>query len=555
MVANPFDDVRMQVMWNRLISVVEEQALTLVRTSFSTSTREAGDLSAGIFDRNGLMLAQAVTGTPGHVNAMAEAVGHFIDAIGVENMYEDDCYITNDPWKGTGHLHDMTVVTPTFHKGELIGYFAATAHMVDVGGRGFGPDANEVYEEGIFIPIMKLIERGETNRDLINIVRHNVREADQVVGDFFSLANCNVTGQNRLFDMLKEFDLENIDRLAEFILEHSRRATLERIAALPAGTFKSAITCDGYNDTITLAATMTIENERVLFDFEGTSPVSRKGVNVPLVYTKAYTCYGLKCAIAPDIPNNAASLAPFEVTAPEGCILNALYPAPVAVRHVVGQFLPDVVFGALTQIMPDSVPAEGASALWNIHMSVRGAFDGTLDSTRKRRSETLMFNSGGTGARPELDGLSATAFPSGVHTMSTEASEHVGPVIFWRKELLPDSGGAGKFRGGLGQIIEVAPAEGYEFHFNAMFDRTNHPAQGRHGGQAGRAGSVRLDDGTKLLGKGRQFVPTDRRLILELPGGGGFGDPAERNPDAVRADVENGYVSAEQAKENYGADF
>ena len=555
MVANPFDDVRMQVMWNRLISVVEEQALTLVRTSFSTSTREAGDLSAGIFDRDGLMLAQAVTGTPGHVNAMAEAVGHFIDAIGVENMFEGDCYITNDPWKGTGHLHDMTVVTPTFHNGELIGYFAATAHMVDVGGRGFGPDANEVYEEGIFIPIMKLIERGETNRDLINIVRHNVRESDQVVGDFFSLANCNITGQNRLFDMLKEFDLENIDRLAAFILEHSRRATLERIAALPVGKFKSAITCDGYNDTITLAATMTIENDRILFDFEGTSPVSRNGVNVPLVYTKAYTCYGLKCAIAPDIPNNAASLAPFEVTAPEGCILNALHPAPVAVRHVVGQFLPDVVFGALTQILPDLVPAEGSSALWNIHMSVRGAYDGTLESTRKRRSETLMFNSGGTGARPTLDGLSATAFPSGVHTMSTEASEHVGPVIFWRKELLPDSGGPGKFRGGLGQIIEVAPAEGYEFHFNAMFDRTENPAQGRHGGQAGRAGSVRLDDGTKLLGKGRQFVPTDRRLILELPGGGGFGDPAERSPEAVRVDIENGYVSAEQAKASYGADF
>ena len=554
MVANPFDDVRMQVMWNRLISVVEEQALTLVRTSFSTSTREAGDLSAGIFDRDGLMLAQAVTGTPGHVNAMAEAVGHFIDAIGVENMFEGDCYITNDPWKGTGHLHDMTVVTPTFHNGELIGYFAATAHMVDVGGRGFGPDANEVYEEGIFIPIMKLIERGETNRDLINIVRHNVRESDQVVGDFFSLANCNITGQNRLFDMLKEFDLENIDRLAAFILEHSRRATLERIAALPTGKFKSAITCDGYNDTITLAATMTIENDRILFDFEGTSPVSRNGVNVPLVYTKAYTCYGLKCAIAPDIPNNAASLAPFEVTAPEGCILNALHPAPVAVRHVVGQFLPDVVFGALTQILPDLVPAEGSSALWNIHMSVRGAYDGTLQSTRKRRSETLMFNSGGTGARPTLDGLSATAFPSGVHTMSTEASEHVGPVIFWRKELLPDSGGAGKFRGGLGQIIEVAPAEGYEFHFNAMFDRTENPAQGRHGGQAGRAGSVRLDNGTKLLGKGRQFVPTDRRLILELPGGGGFGDPAERSPEAVRADIENGYVSAEQAKACYGVD-
>ena len=554
MVSNPFDDVRMQVMWNRLISVVEEQALTLVRTSFSTSTREAGDLSAGIFDRQGRMLAQAVTGTPGHVNAMAESVGHFIETIGVENMFEHDTYITNDPWKGTGHLHDMTVVTPTFHDGELIGYFAATAHMVDVGGRGFGPDANEVYEEGICIPIMKLIERGEVNRDLINIVRNNVRESDQVVGDFFSLSNCNMTGQNRLFDMLKEFDLENIDRLAEFIFEHSRRATLERIAALPKGNFKSALTCDGYNETITLAATLHINGDHILVDYEGTSPVSRNGVNVPLIYTKAYTCYGLKCAITPDIPNNAASLAPFKVTAPEGCILNALHPSPVAVRHVVGQFLPDVVFGALTQVLPDRVPAEGASALWNIHMSVRGVPDGALESTRKRRSESLMFNSGGTGARPTLDGLSATAFPSGVHTMSTESSEHVGPIIFWRKELLPDSGGPGKFRGGLGQIIEVAPAEGYEFHFNAMFDRMANPAQGRSEGCQGRAGSAYLDDGTTLRAKGRQFVPNGRRLILELPGGGGFGDPKNRAIEAIMADVENGYVSVEKAKEDYGLD-
>lgn len=555
MVANPFDDVRMQVMWNRMISVVEEQALTLVRTSFSTSTREAGDLSAGVFDRQGRMLAQAVTGTPGHVNAMAESVGHFIEAIGVANMFDGDVYITNDPWRGTGHLHDMTVVTPSFYKGSLIGYFAATAHMVDVGGRGFGPDANEVYEEGICIPIMKFAERGAVNRDLINIVRHNVREADQVVGDFFSLANCNGTGQKRLFDMLKEFDLDDIDRLAEFILDHSRRATLERIAALPKGSRSYALSCDGYNEDITLAATLHISDGGILVDFAGTSPVSRNGINVPLIYTKAYTCYGLKCALAPDIPNNAASLAPFAVVAPEGCILNAQHPSPVAVRHVVGQFLPDVVFGALIQLLPDSVPAEGASALWNIHMSVRAIPGVQVHSGRKRRAESLMFNSGGSGARPGLDGLNATAFPSGVHTMSTEASEHVGPIIFWRKELLPDSGGAGKFRGGLGQIIEVAPAEGYEFHFNAMFDRTANPAQGRCGGHPGRAGAARLDDGTRLRAKGRQFVAGDRRLILELPGGGGYGNPRERDAEAIRSDVENGYVSVERAREDYGADL
>jgi N-methylhydantoinase B len=552
MTNNPFDDVRMQVMWNRLISVVEEQALTLVRTAFSTSTREAGDLSAGIFDRKGQMLAQAVTGTPGHVNAMGEAVGHFIREIGPENIFEGDVYITNDPWRGTGHLHDITMVTPSFHKGSLIGYFASTAHVVDVGGRGFGPDANEVYEEGLFIPIMKLMERGKVNRDLVNIVRNNVREADQVVGDIFSLAACNDTGHRRLEDMLREFDLDDIDHVAEFVLEASRRATLERIAALPKGRAHYAMTCDGYNEDVTLALTLDIGKDAIHADFAGTSPVSKFGINVPLIYTKAYACYGLKCAIAPDIPNNAASLAPFVVTAPKGSILNAPRPCPVAVRHVIGHFLPDVVLGALSQVLPERVPTEGASALWNIHMSVRARTDAILAEGAKERAEMLMFNSGGTGARPALDGLSATAFPSGVHTMSIEATEQIGPVVFWRKELLPGSGGAGTHRGGLGQVVEVAPAEGYEFHFNAMFDRIANPARGRAGGQAGRGGSARLDDGTIMRTKGRQFVPGGRRLILELPGGGGHGDPKSRDREAVRSDLADGYVSLKQAVDDYG---
>ncbi|MEM7669185.1 MAG: hydantoinase B/oxoprolinase family protein, partial [Pseudomonadota bacterium] len=244
-------DVRDQVMWNRLISIVEEQAQALVRTAFSTSVREAGDLSAGIYDRDGRMLAQAVTGTPGHVNAMAESVGHFMREIGVPNMVEGDVYITNDPWMGTGHLHDITVVTPTYHQNRLVGYFACTAHVVDIGGRGFGADGNSVYEEGLRIPIMPFARAGEVNRDLVAIVRANVREADQVVGDIYALAACNETGQRRLGEMLDEYGLADISGIAEFILENSYHATLERIAALPRVTASNQMTIDGFATPIT----------------------------------------------------------------------------------------------------------------------------------------------------------------------------------------------------------------------------------------------------------------------------------------------------------------
>ncbi|MFK3781043.1 hydantoinase B/oxoprolinase family protein [Agrobacterium sp. NPDC089420] len=535
-------DIHMQVMWNRLISVVEEQAQTLIRTAFSTSVREAGDLSAGVFDLEGRMLAQAVTGTPGHVNAMAESVAHFIRDIGPENIFEGDVYITNDPWKGTGHLHDITVVTPSFHHGKLVGYFASTAHVVDVGGRGFGPDAREVYEEGLFIPIMKFFDRGQLDRTLINIVKNNVRESDKVVGDFHALAACNETGHRRLVDMLTEFNLDDLSMIGGFILKHSREATLERLRNLPHGSWSYSLDLDGYDEPVHLAARLSIGGDGVVVDFDGTSGMSRFGINVPLVYAKAYACYGIKCVVAPDIPNNAASLAPFDVVAPEGCILNAKRPAPVAVRHVLGHFVPDLVLGALHQALPGQVPAEGASALWNLHMSVR-----PLPGNDAKGAEILMFNSGGSGARTALDGLNATAFPSGVHTMPIEATENVGPVIVWRKELRDGSGGAGAQRGGLGQMIEIEAAEGFSFRFSAMFDRIDHPARGRDGGLEGAPGGVALDDGTTLKGKGLQFVPEGRRLVLSLPGGGGYGDPAGRSAEAVSHDVRHGYITEEQA--------
>ncbi|TDT99514.1 MULTISPECIES: hydantoinase B/oxoprolinase family protein [Azorhizobium] len=531
------DDIRMQVMWNRLISVVEEQAMTLLRTAFSTSVREAGDLSAGVFDPKGRMLAQAVTGTPGHVNTMAEAVGNFMAEIPRAEMYEGDTYVTNDPWKGTGHLHDITMVSPSFLDGELVGFFACTAHVVDVGGRGFGADGKSVYEEGIQIPIMKFAERGTVNRDLVRILRQNVREPNQVVGDFYSLAACNDVGHRRLVEMMREVGLASLDPLADFIFTRTSSAMAERIRALPKGSWSNTMVTDGYDEAIPLAACVTIRDESVHVDFTGSAPVSRWGINVPISYTKAYASYALKCVVAPDIPNNWASLGFFTVSSPVN-ILNAERPAPVSLRHVLGHLVPDLVLGAVADALPGQVLAEGAASLWNIHLSLR-----PVAGSAGRRAEVLMFNSGGMGARPGLDGLSATAFPSGVHTMPIEATEQTGPVVIWRKELRPDSGGDGTYRGGLGQIIEIAAAEGHEFDFSAMFDRITYPARGRAGGGQGAPGGVRLDDGTKMRGKGWQHVPAGRRLLLTLPGGGGYGPPEGRSDAARHDDAIKGYVT------------
>ncbi|CUH46661.1 hydantoinase B/oxoprolinase family protein [Ruegeria atlantica] len=543
--------VSYQVMWNRLISVVEEQAQALVRTAFSTSVREAGDLSAGVYDTHGNMLAQAVTGTPGHVNAMADAVAHFIRRIGRQNMIEGDVYITNDPWEGTGHLHDITMVTPSFHKGSLVGFFACTAHIVDIGGRGFGADAQSVYEEGLYIPIMKFADKGEVDETLVRIIRGNVREPDQLIGDIYALATCNEIGHRRLIDMMEEFDLHHLDGIASFILENSRRATLDAIAALPQTSAIGEMTMDGFDVPITLKVKVSVEGDRIVTDFTGTSGLDKKGINCPLVYTKAYACYALKVAIAPEIPNNAASLAPFEITAPENSIVNALHPAPVALRHIVGHFVPDAVYDAFDKIVPGLVPAEGAGCLCNFQVSLRPRSDAPAPSDA-RRSEVLTFNSGGSGARPEHDGMNATAFPSGVMTMPIEATEHAGPVIIWRKELRPDSGGAGKTRGGLGQYMEVGAQEGHEFDIQAMFDRGTYPARGRRGGHNGANTTIERSDGAVMHVKGKQFVTHGERVIMAFPGGAGYGDPSERSNDLVKRDLARGYISPETAQQDYG---
>ncbi len=545
--------IHRQVMWNRLIAVVEEQAQTMIRTAFSTTVREAGDLSAGIFDLEGRMMAQAVTGTPGHVNSMMESVGHFLRKYPAATMQKGDHFITNDPWLGTGHLHDLTVVTPAFHRERMVGLFANTAHVIDVGGLGMGPEGRSVFEEGLYIPIIRCFAQGRPNETFFDFIRAGTRLPVELEGDIYSLCACNDAGIRRLVEMMDEFHLDDLAPLARFIFENSLRATRSEIARLPPGRFASEIRSDGYDEEITLRAAMTIGDDEITVDYDGTSPCSIRGINVPAAYTRAYSCFGIKVVVAPEIPNNWASLAPFRIQIPESCILDARHPAPVSVRHVIGHLLPDLMMGCLYQAVPDRVAAEGASCLWNPPLRGGSSVSGPPRGNRLALPdfEIITFNSGGTGARPGRDGLDATAFPSGVRTMSVEATENVAPIVFWRKELRPDSAGAGLTRGGCGQIMEIGAKGDLEFACNAIFDRVQNPPKGRAGGKPGAAGRVALKSGQVLRTKGFQIIPEGDRLILELPGGGGMGDPASRDPAAVARDVRDGLISREAARDLY----
>ncbi|WP_300035318.1 hydantoinase B/oxoprolinase family protein [uncultured Roseobacter sp.] len=545
--------MQLQVMWNRLLAIVEEQGQALVRAAFSPIVRECGDISAGIFDADGRMLAQAVTGTPGHINTMAEAVKTLCATFDARQMHPGDIFLTNDPWIASGHLNDFLLMMPVFYSDRVVGFSACTSHLVDLGGLGMGPEGSDIYDEGLLIPPCKLVSGGDLNTLLMDIVRANSREPIANEGDIYALIACCETGANRLQNMMQEFDISDLTDLSDYIITTSRNATLRAVAAMPQGTWTSELICDGYDADIRLCARMTVSQAGIDVDFAGTDSCVDKGINVPLNYATAYTVFALRCIVGPDIPNNAGSLELFRVTAPDGCILNALSPAPVAMRHTLGQMTPDLIYGCLAQALPQAVPAEGASCMYDLPL--RHTPGAASDPSRHFALE-LVFN-GGTGARPGLDGLSATAFPSGVWGSQIETTEAAAPVLFRRRELREDSGGAGERRGGLGQRIEIGPSGGEAFMVFLSVERVRNAARGRMGGMNGKPGRIRLEKqgagSGDLPGKGVFEVSNGDTLIFETPGGGGFGPPENRARAALEADVKAGLVSPEGARKYVGA--
>lgn len=539
-------NIQLQVIWSRLISAVEEQARSLIRAGFSTSTREAGDVSAGVFNRQGDMIAQAVTGTPGHINSMARSVRHFLNEYPIETMQEGDAFITNDPWKATGHLTDLSVVTPIFRNGRAVALFACTTHVVDIGGNGPSPESRDVYGEGLFIPIMKIVDRGEMNEHLLKIVRANVKEPIQVEGDIFALVACNDIGGARLQKIMDEYRLPDLETVGAEILARSKQAMMDAIAKLPRGTWRNHMRIDGYEAPIDLHAAVTVDESGVHIDLEGTSPASRYGINCPMCYTEAYAAFGVKCLVAPGLPNNAATLGCITVTAPEDCIANASFPRPVVARSTIGMFLPDLVFGCFEQAIGNVVPAESTGTLWNIRL-------GAQANGKDRGFMVTTFHSGGAGARPHLDGLSATPFPSGIRNVPVEVTEAITSLVIWKKEFRQDSGGAGQHRGGLGQTMVIGNREDAPLTFYARYERVENAPKGRNGGQPGATGRLSLGSGSATVrAKGIQTIPEGDTIIIEMPGGGGHGDPNLRDPEAVASDVALGYVSPEAARAQYG---
>ncbi|SFO40534.1 N-methylhydantoinase B [Roseovarius lutimaris] len=539
------DQVTLDILWARLIATTNDQAAALMRSSFTSIVRDAADLAAGVFDRRGRMIAQAVTGTPGHINSMASGMIHMLNKFPADSLRPGDVIVTNDPWFTASQLNDITIATPVFKNGRCIALFANCCHALDIGGRGLSADSRSVFEEGIQIPIMKLMDQGKPVEPLWDIIKQNVRTPDEVVGDLHCQIVGNEQGAKQLLQFLDEFDLDDIEELSDEIINRSERAMRARIAMLPDGEYPYQLTVDGFDDPLVIKAKLIVDGDHLTVDFTGSPGQVPLGVNVTLNYTTAYTNYGVKCALAGDIPNNEGSFLPLTVTAPEGTLLNAAFPAAVGGRHLVGHFLPSVVMGALADAMPDNVMAPGFDGLWDTHIA-------GVERGSGRHFSYTWFSAGGTGAMKGKDGMSATAYPSGIAGVPAETIETLAPLVVLQRSLRVDSGGPGESRGGLGQTMEIEVLTDEDYLFSGLYERTKHPAPGLHGGAPGKTGALRTNNGADLKPKITTMLSADTVTILEMPGGGGFGSAYCRDATLVLEDVMDGYVSVEQARTAYG---
>ena len=511
------DGIELEILWSNLISIVSEQAKSLQRIAFSPIVREAGDLASALFDARGRMVAQANTGTPAHRKKLAAAGGH-LHRLFEGQLEAGDVVITNDPWLSAGHFFDITLLSPIFKENRLIGYIGSTIHHTDIGGYGIGAGARDIHEEGLWIPPLKFFEKGVPNKTIHDVIRSNVRTPDHVFGDLAAQVSSGQSGGELLLAMCKRYNLPDIEQLSDEIIKRSEESTRAEIRKLKAGTFhgESKFDVPG-GEIITLKTAVTIDTVKgeITIDFAGSSGPSPTGINVVMNYTHAYSTFAIRSCLNPDLPNNHGSLAPIVVTAPKGSIVNCEYPVPVNARHVVGMYVPMPILKALHQVIPDRVLAEGAGAVWTIQIQGKRNNGEAFTSS--------MFNySGGMGARKTKPGPSATAYPTGVGAVPIEIMEAVIPIVFDQKELRINSGGEGLSRGGDGQTIRFHMRTSYPWLLNAVPSRLQEGPEGLDGAQPGAAGSFSVD-GQPFKEARKTQLKADARVVLETPGGGGFG--------------------------------
>ena len=512
------DGIELEIMWSNLISIVSEQAKALQRIAFSPIVREAGDLATALFDDEARMVAQAVTGTPGHINSLGAAAKNLIGVIPPESLYPGDVLITNDPWMSAGHFFDITVLTPIFRKDKLIAYCGSTIHHTDIGGYGIGAGARDVHEEGLWIPVLKLYERGEPNETLHSMIRSNVRTPDAIFGDLAAQVSSGKMGGDRLNAMCDRYELADIRDLSQEIISRSENATRDDIRKLPAGTFHGEANFDvPGGEVITLKAAVTIDPNAgdITIDFAGSSGPSLHGINVVTAYTHAYSTFTIRSILNPDLPNNAGSLSPIKVTAPRECIVNAQYPSPVNARHVVGMYVPFPILKALSQVVPDRVLAESSGAVWTIQIQGR-------DNTGRPFTSSMFNYSGGMGARAGKSGLSATCYPTGVAAVPVEVLEASIPIEFTCKELAHGTGGKGLHDGGDGQRVGFKMRTGKEWLLNAIASRLDTHAEGLFGADDGAPGKFLINDEPGSEAK-KLTMNADDHVLMQTPGGGGCG--------------------------------
>lgn len=504
---------QLEVAWNTLISIASEQAAAMVNSSFSAVLGEMEDLSAGVFDRAGTMMAQSVQGAPGHLGSLSLGVKHFARSFPPGSLSPGDVLITNDPWLVSGHKHDITVVTPVFLARRLVGFTASNCHTVDVGGRIFSAGASDVYEEGLQIPMMKLISAGRRNEQLLSLIEQNVRSSDLVLGDLMAQVSANDAAAHRLTDFMRESRLDNLNELSGAITGRTAQFMRDAIRAVPDGQYQDRIELDGFEQPLHIVVTLTVTGENIVVDFDGTSPQVGRGINCVLNFTKAFTYYALKCLLAPESPNNDGSFSPIEVRAPRASIVNAEYPAAVGGRHLVGLYIPFAIFGALKDVLPTRVVADS---------SVLSAL--TLNGIDRRSQPYVFtfFSSGGMGARADKDGLDVTAFPSNVANVPVEVMEQSIPVLALKRELIANSAGVGRHRGGAGQRTEVKLVSEQPATVSCMVERTASAPRGFLGAGDGQPAQL-LIDGVPVDPKQVHRIQPGQILTLCTPGGGGYG--------------------------------